>query len=263
MRRHVAHAAIAAAALLVAPAPSRAQGHGPIFGLSTPTLGRGGWSLDVTGMSRLVGGTGTAMLRPMLSYGVSEDVQLSASVPMPLYARRGIPPARASTRMPASADAELMLGWRFQRHAPGVGVRVELTAYLGFDYPTDAVRAGVPTAPGVVGGVVTGYASRTVYAWAGALYRRYTDALGAGRSHLGDVAMYSLVLGYRPPPFQRDYPHPDWRLFIEAVGESAARDVAGGVPRGQRRPQIFVGPTVSGCTRRGSRAGRSSRCTGG
>lgn len=29
---------------LVAPLPSFASGHGPVYGLATPTLGQGGWS---------------------------------------------------------------------------------------------------------------------------------------------------------------------------------------------------------------------------
>ena len=33
-------------AILAAAAPVRASGHGPVFGAATPTLGRGGWSLD-------------------------------------------------------------------------------------------------------------------------------------------------------------------------------------------------------------------------
>ena len=36
--------------------PVAAQGHGPVYGLSTPTLGRGGWSLDVAGMGRFFDG---------------------------------------------------------------------------------------------------------------------------------------------------------------------------------------------------------------
>src|SRR5919197_2547189 len=81
-----------------------AQGHGPIYGLSTPTLGKGGWSVDATAMGRVVGGTEMAMLRPMVSYGITEDIQMAVSLPMPLYVPQGLPQARAKTRMPATPD---------------------------------------------------------------------------------------------------------------------------------------------------------------
>jgi len=61
----------ALAVALGIPNPARATGHGPVYGLSTPTLGQGGWSLDVGGMYRLMGDVTdqngqAAMLRPMV-----------------------------------------------------------------------------------------------------------------------------------------------------------------------------------------------------
>jgi len=235
--------ALAATAAL----PCSAQGHGPAYGLATPTLGQGGWSLDVGLMGRAVGNRRVAMLRPMLSYGVTEDLQVSLSLPMALYVPQGLPPAHAMSRMPTSPDAELLVGWRFHRRATGVGSRFESTTFVGFDYPTDPVRLGVRTAPGLYGALVTGYASRSVYAWAGGMYRRYMSPIGGTADHPGDVAMASLVLGFRPPTFQHDFPHPDWRAFLEVVGEHRARDVIGGV----RQPntggdEVFLAPTVLG-----------------
>jgi hypothetical protein len=149
--------------------------------------------------------------------------------------------------MPAVPDVELLLGYRFHRRSPKVGARFESTALVGFDYPTDAIRAGVRTAPGLYGALVTGYASRTVYAWVGGLYQRYMTPSGETADHPGDLAMFSVVFGYRPARFRKDYPHPDWRIFIEVVGEHRARDVVAGAPvldsGGQ---QIFVGPTLLG-----------------
>ncbi|MBI4421976.1 MAG: hypothetical protein HY560_14220 [Gemmatimonadetes bacterium] len=229
------------------PALSWAQGHGPAFGLSTPTLGKHGWSLDLAVMGRAAGGKAVAMTRPMLSYGVTQDLQLSLSLPMRLYVPEGVPPVHGMSRMPMSPDVELLLGWRFHRRGTAVGSRVESTAYVGFDYPTDAVRAGVRMAPGLYGALVGGYASRSWYAWLGGLYRRYMTPVGPTADHPGDVAMYSAVLGLRPPPFRHDYPRPDWRVFLEAFGERTARDVIGGVERtntGSHR--IFVGPTLLG-----------------
>jgi hypothetical protein len=33
-------------AMLIGVGPAAASGHGPLFGAATPTLGRGGWSID-------------------------------------------------------------------------------------------------------------------------------------------------------------------------------------------------------------------------
>lgn len=233
--------------LLPVPLSAAAQGHGPVFGLSTPTLARGGWSVDVATMGRLTDDGDMIMMRPMVSFGVTEDLQVSASFPMPLYRREGLRPARSMTRMPATADVEVMLGWRFHRNATGVGARFESTAYLGFDYPTEAMNRGIGTAPGITAAAVTGYASRSVYLWGGGLYRRYLNPTGPTSDHTGDLVMYSLVAGYRPPLFREDYPKPDWRLFIEAVGEWSATDEIGGAEvanTGGHR--IFVAPTVLG-----------------
>ena len=224
-----------------------AQGHGPIFGLATPTLGAGGWSLDVATMGRLIGQTEIVMLRPMVSYGITEDVQVSASLPMPVYVPTGLPPAHGASRMSASPDVEFVLGWRFHRQGLNIGSRFESTAFIGFDYPTDAVRAGVKTAPGVYGALATGFASRTIYTWVGGLYRRYMTPIGATADHPGDVAMYSVVLGYRPPPLRQDYPHPDWRVFLEGIGEYGMKDVIAGVVQpGTGGHQVFLGPTLLG-----------------
>jgi hypothetical protein len=223
-----------------------ASGHGPVYGLATPTLGKGGWSLDLAVMGR-EGDARMAMLRPMLGYGITEDLQVSVSLPMPLYVPLGARPERMMAMMPGNRDVELLVGWRFHRNGVAVGTRFESTAYLGLLYPTDAERAGVRTAPGLYGAAVTGYASRTVYAWVGGLYRRYMTPSGARADHPGDLAMYSVVFGYRPSLFRKDYPHPDWRVFLEVVGEHTTPDRAGGreLPNtGGHR--LFLGPTLLG-----------------
>jgi len=198
-----------------------AQGHGPVYGLSTPTLRRGGWSTDNGFMGQIVGEHEMVMFRPMVSYGITEHVQLSASLPVPVYTSQGMAPARIA--------------------------RYESTAYLALDYPTDATRMALRTAPGVMGALATGYVSRSLYAWAGGLYRRYVTPIGATADHTGDVAMVSAVLGLRPPSMQYEYPHADWRLFIEGVGEITQRSVAAGVPVvSTGGHQYFVGPTLLG-----------------
>jgi hypothetical protein len=234
-------------AIAVAESPIGAQGHGPVFGLSTPTLRKGGWSLDAGFMGQVVGEHEMAMFRPMVSYGITEDVQLSASFPLPIYTSAGMMPARVATRMPATPDVELTLGWRFQKRELGVGSRFESTTFLAFGYPTDATRMGIETSPGVAASLTTGYVSRTIYAWVGGMYQRYLSPIGPTAGRFGDLVMYSGVLGYRPSVFQHDYPHADWRMFVEAVGEIAARDRANGVERSVTGGhQLFVGPTLLG-----------------
>ncbi|HUG95142.1 MAG TPA: hypothetical protein VMK30_03265, partial [Pleomorphomonadaceae bacterium] len=192
-------------------------------------------------------GKSSAMFRPLLSYGITEDLQASISLPMPLYMPQGLPGARTMGMMPSSRDVEILVGWRFHRQGTDVGSRFESTAYAGLDYPVDFVRGDIRTSPGLVGAVVTGYASRSLYVWGGALYRRYMSPIGETTDRQGDVALYSLVLGYRPPTFRKELPHPDWRVFLEAVGEYQGNDRAGG----KQLPdtgghQLFVGPTLLG-----------------
>lgn len=233
--------------LPLAPAPALSQGHGPIYGLSTPTLGQGGWSVDAAFMGRFVEDGSAIMTRPMVSYGVTEDLQASVSFPIPLHRDEGLPPIRGLTRMPMTRDMQAMLGWRFHRDATGVGARWESTAWLAFEHPTDAVRSGIETASGLYGAAVTGYVSRSWYVWAGGAYRRHTSSSDQGESRLGDTGMASLVIGYRPPAFRGDYPSADWRGFLELVGEWTGRDTVAGRPSedtGGR--QVFLGLTVLG-----------------
>ena len=55
-------------------------GHGPAFGLATPTLPQGGWNYNSTLMSVATGERGV-MTRQSLWYGLTQHLQLNASVP--------------------------------------------------------------------------------------------------------------------------------------------------------------------------------------
>ena len=131
--------------LAVSPAAAHASGHGPVFGAATPTLGKGGWAFDQAWMGQRMDGpadTG-AILRSMISFGITEKVQISGSVPVPLGGSGGLPSGRMSAMMSGNRDVEALLGWRFQTRPVGEGARIESTVYVGALVPTDARRGPV------------------------------------------------------------------------------------------------------------------------
>jgi hypothetical protein len=200
-----------------------ASGHGPVFGGATPTLGKGGWQLDQAWMGKLGHGRGDdeQMLRTMISVGITEDVQISASLPITLNSSVWMPRGRVMAMMSSNQDLEAIVGWRFQRNALSAGSRIESTAFVGVTAPLQQYRPdGMRATPSVHASVASGYASRAHYFWAGAGYQTYTERDG---DHMGDAVFYSIVYGYRPPFLRLDYPKPDLRFFVEAVGEHTAR----------------------------------------
>ncbi|HVA67097.1 MAG TPA: hypothetical protein VNK24_09280 [Elusimicrobiota bacterium] len=218
--------ALLAAAL--SPARARALSHGPAFGLATPTLGEGSWVDDAAAMTITDSQGSSAMFRDMIGYGVTQDLQANISVPLsPALDRLAAPPrTRGSAMMGSFGDIEPSLMWRFQRRAPAVGERYESTAFLSGSIPTEEAREGVRVGPGMNAALVTGYASRTIYWWLGGGYQRY---FSSGGDRLGDLPYISAVFGWRPPMFRGDYPKPDWRLFVESLGEFPGKDRIGGV----------------------------------
>lgn len=240
----MARLVVVTALFLAVSVPVEAQGHGPIYGLSTPTLGQGGWSLDLGTMARVADGGTTLMLRPMLSHGITEDVQAFGSVPLPVMRDASVRAVRGFTRMPATRDIEVGLGWRPHRSATGVGSRFETTIWAAVAQPLDGHRGEVATSTGVFGSLVTGYASRSIYVWLGGAYRRYAVD---GGDRPGNVRMASLVLGYRPPFLRREYPSPDWRGFVELVGEWVGEDRLDGRPLdGTGGHQLYLALTALG-----------------
>lgn len=236
-----------AAGLFAIAAPIvHAEGHGPIFGLATPTLGEGQWSSDTGVMSFATEEDDAVMFREMLGYGITPDLQFSLSFPIGPTDDLMMPPnARAGAMMGGFGDVEAGLLWRFDRVAPDVGKRRESTLTMSVLAPGgDDQRNGIEVTPGLHLGVVTGYASRSTYWWVGGGAQTRTEDNG---DRLGNLYYVTGVFGWRPPVFRGDYPKPDWRIFLEGVAEFAERDQNNGVTvadsGGQR---VLVGPSMLG-----------------
>ena len=143
-----------------------ASGHGPVFGAATPTLGRGGWSIDQAYTFR--GGNDNdsqQMFKTMVSFGITETIQVSGSIPVAMG--DGLAPSRMMSAMSSEREFEGLLGYRFQRRPIGIGGRQESTLYVGGTVPMEDERAGLPVGPSFVVQAATGYASRAHYVWVG------------------------------------------------------------------------------------------------
>lgn len=224
----------------------RASGHGPVFTLATPTNGKGGWALDLGLMGRKGDEDLGAMFRAMLSYGITQDLQISFSAPI-VFESAPLAPGRLTSMMPGTGDFEGIVAWRFHRQGADVGLRIESTAYGGIIVPgpqRGAMLRDIKRAPGFWTAGVTGFASRSHYLWGGVGYERFAESDGDQRP---DLVFYSLAWAYRPPAWRKDYPHWDWRLFVEMTGERSSKlRRAGHEMPGTEAHQIFVGPTTLG-----------------
>lgn len=235
------------AAVLASGLPLDASGHGPVFGMATPTNGAGAWAIDFGAMGRVGKPDNASAVRTMLTYGINEDLQISGSVPF-VIGSAPLPAARMTGMMPGGGDFESILAWRFHRQGTNVGTRVESTAYGGVIVPGPQRPAGVTATfdrtPGVYVGAATGMASRSHYVWAGAGYTRFVEKNGDRRP---TVFTYSAVWGYRPPAMRHEYPRWDWRLFAELSGErsNTALHLGESMP-GTDAHQVFVGPSILG-----------------
>jgi hypothetical protein len=240
-------ALLAVCFVVLLPALALASGHGPLFGGATPTLGRGGWQLDQTWMGR----TGTEsdagneqMLRTMVTFGITEDLQLSASMPIPLQSPTiFMPNGRMMSLMTTDRQFESTATWRFRRRVTASRGRRESALIGGFSLPYEKFTPdGMPSAPSVNLGAASGYASRAHYFWAAGGYQKH---MTNQNSKLGDVAYGSVVYGYRPKRLRLDYPKPDLRFFVEVVAERTTMARHQGFEllySGGRA--VFVGPTA-------------------
>jgi hypothetical protein len=221
-----------------------ASGHGPLFGAATPTLGKGGWQFDQAWMGQTTKGSdaGGQILRSMISAGLTEKIQISVSAPIPLSTPDAVPSGRMMSMMSFNRDIELLGGWRFQTRPVGTGARVESTVYAGGTLPLTSHTGDLATAPAAYAAVSSGYASRTHYFWAGGSYQHPGTRDG---DRLGRVASASVVYGYRPAAWRREYPKPDLRFFIESVFDSTspARHAGAVMPDTGGRVSL-VGPSL-------------------
>jgi hypothetical protein len=215
-------AAAAALAIALSGRSLDASGHGPVFGGATPTLGKGAWAFDQAWMGQVMSGSTSQeqLLRSMISFGITEKVQISGSLPIPIGRTASMPSGRMTAMMSGNRDFEALLGWRFHTRPVGEGARVESTVYVGGLVPLDSRRGAVAASPAAYVALSSGYASREHYFWAGGSYQRPAEK---SNDRAGAVASYSLVYGYRPPAWRRDYPKPDLRFFVEAVGDKTDR----------------------------------------
>ncbi|HEY7500833.1 MAG TPA: hypothetical protein VH740_20080 [Vicinamibacterales bacterium] len=231
--------------LLSLPRMTMANGHGPVFGAATPTLGKGGWQVDQAWFGRLGEGRDTEeqTLRTMIGFGITEDLQISASVPISLVSSSFMPRGRMVASMSAEKDIEAIASWRFHRRATGAGSRFESTVSAGASLPLTQYRPdGMQAASSFHLSAASGYVSRTHYVWVGGGYHHHDQR---GLDRMGDVAFVTGVYGYRPPALRLDYPKPDLRFFVEAVGERTARGRHHGfVFETSGGSALLVGPTA-------------------
>ena len=229
------------AALVLKPEPASASGHGPVFGGATPTLGRGGWSLDQAWTLRSGDGDEhQQMLKTMLSFGITENLQISGSFPLAMRDGR-LAPARMMSAMSSDREFEGLASYRFQRRTVGIGGRQESTLYAGGTAPLEARRNGVGAGPSLEAGASTGYASRAHYVWVGGGVQHFTDR---GGDRLGASRLVTLVYGYRPPALRTEAGKPDLRFFVEATAEDRTASTIGGVQSAAGARSVFVGPTT-------------------
>ena len=232
-------ASVTAAMLVAVTASAAASGHGPVFGAATPTLGRGGWSIDQAYTFR--GGEADdsqQMFKTMVSFGITETLQVSGSIPVAMS--DGLMPSRMMSAMSSEREFEGLVAYRFQRRVIGIGGRQESTLFVGGTVPMESARAGAPVGPSLVVQAATGYASRAHYAWLGGGVQQFAERDGATQ---GGLRFVTFVYGYRPPALQVEAGKPDLRFFVEATAEDRSRTSRNGVDSGDGGRTVFIGPT--------------------
>jgi hypothetical protein len=227
-------------ALFVVAGPAVASGHGPVFGAATPTLGRGGWSIDQAWTLRAGNeDERQQMLKTMLSFGITENLQVSGSLPLAMSNGR-LAPARMMSAMSSDREFEGLAAYRFQRRPIGIGGRQESTFYVGGTGPLESRRNGIGVGPSFEAGASTGYASRAHYVWVGGGVQHFFER---GGGQFSDSRLLTLVYGYRPPALRTEADKLDLRFFVEVTAEDRAAARQSGIESGGHARTVFVGPT--------------------
>jgi len=219
---------------------AEAQGHGPLYGLQTPTLPQGNFNFNASAMRIASEHDQSAMLRYMGMYGLTEDLQVNLTAPTVIENLENHPRTRGNSNMPANGNIEASAWYRFFSNAFGVGKRFESTAILSASVPTETGMGH-----SIHAALSTGYASRTWYGWIGGGYQYYFER---NNTQLGDLPYVSLVAGYRPDFFKGDYPKPDWRVFVESLAEfpGVRKTESQPSPPDVRGKKILAGPSFLG-----------------
>jgi hypothetical protein len=219
---------------------AQGSGHGPVFGAATPTLGRGAWSLDQAWTMRFGDeARHEQMLKAMVTFGITEVLQVSASIPE-VMSENTLAPARMMNAMSNDREIESLIGYRFHRTPVGIGGRRESTVYVGGTIPLERTRFGVSAGGSLVVSAATGYAGRSHYVWFGGAIQHYFPRDG---ERLGDSRTLTMVYGYRPAAFRERTGRPDLRFFVESTFED--RQVSRSTDARLTAPPrtLFIGPT--------------------
>jgi hypothetical protein len=177
-------------------------GHGPLFGLATPTQAEGALELDVGAMAHASPQASALMLGAMGVYGFTSNLQLSVALPLHLHELDDstAPLARGAAAMPGDSSAEALIGWRFAHWQPAVARRLEATLFAGGGAALEHTRGKALAA------IAAGFVDRRFDVW-----------LGAGYEAFGQGAFGSLSLGPRLYGGAIDV-----RLFGELTAHQAA-----------------------------------------
>jgi hypothetical protein len=170
--------------------------------------------------------SGIWMVGPRVSYGLTENLQVSVSGPFDVTSGEH-PTGRFTAMMPGIPEVETLFGWRFLHTSTGVSTRNEATLYAGGSATTQHIprEDGRPLErePGVYGALAAGRVARSYDVWAGAGYEAYGAWDSTKLDRQSRSFLSSLVVGWRPSLLNREYPSPDLRFFLETTGESIGR----------------------------------------
>jgi len=221
-------------------ANASASGHGPLFGAATPTLGRGAWSVDQAWTVRFGDEVDKEhMLKTMVTFGVTEVLQISGSIPE-WMSDNTLAPARMMSAMSNEREFEGLVGYRFQRKPIGIGGRRESTLYIGGTIPLERDRDGLPSGRSLVIGAATGYAGRAHYVWVGGGLQHYFERDDV---RFGDSRTVTGVYGYRPAAFREVAGRPDLRFFVETTFEDRQTNEAEAIRFRPGPRTLLIGPS--------------------